>query len=262
MTDRKALFFDIDGTLFDGKTKSVLPSTVKLLNELKEKGIYDLYLSSGRSLDTLGSMEKYKDYFIGYNLTNGQEIHINNKTYYGDMIDKDVLKRLLKVSEERNNPLGLILKDDIIMNFITEESTYTFTTYIKATVKNLDHQPFDLNNEVMQVWLFAKNEDLEYYRNEFKELRLLNWGSYGADVIPHDASKARGIKHIQSIMGYKIENMYAFGDGDNDTFMFEAVGTSVAMGNGSKKAKEKATFITEDISNDGLYLAAKRLNLI
>ena len=31
MNDRIALFFDIDGTLFDGKTKSILPSTLKAL---------------------------------------------------------------------------------------------------------------------------------------------------------------------------------------------------------------------------------------
>lgn len=262
MTDRIALFFDIDGTLFDEATKSVLPSTIKMLDELKSKGIYDLYLSTGRSLETLGKINEYKEYFTGMNLTNGQEIYINGKTYYGDMFDKEVLTRLLKASEERNNPLGLILKDDIIMNFITEESTYTFTTYIKATVTNLDHKPFDLSRDVMQVWLFAKNEDIEHYKEEFMDVLFLNWGHYGADVIPFGASKARGINHIKSIMGYKKENMYAFGDGDNDTFMFEAVGTSVAMGNGSKLAKAKATFITDDISEDGLYNAVKRLKLI
>jgi hydroxymethylpyrimidine pyrophosphatase-like HAD family hydrolase len=56
--------------------------------------------------------------------------------------------------------------------------------------------------------------------------------------------------------------MYAFGDGDNDVMMFKCVGTSVAMGNGSIKAKENASFITDDISDDGLYNALKKLNLI
>ena len=56
--------------------------------------------------------------------------------------------------------------------------------------------------------------------------------------------------------------MYAIGDGDNDVEMFKVVKTSIAMGNGSTKAKESATFITDDISNDGLYKAFKKINLI
>lgn len=51
-------------------------------------------------------------------------------------------------------------------------------------------------------------------------------------------------------------------NGDNDAFMFKEVGTSVAMGNGSMLAKKSATMITDDISNDGLYKAIKKLNLL
>ena len=47
MNERKALFFDIDGTLFDGNTKSVLPSSIDMLNQLKTHPDYDLYLSTG-----------------------------------------------------------------------------------------------------------------------------------------------------------------------------------------------------------------------
>lgn len=56
--------------------------------------------------------------------------------------------------------------------------------------------------------------------------------------------------------------MYAFGDGDNDAEMFKVVGTSVAMGNASKIAKDNATFVTDTIDNDGLYRAVKKIGLI
>ena len=52
MDKRIALFFDIDGTLLDNKTKSILPLTQYILEELNKKTNYDLYLSSGRSLAT------------------------------------------------------------------------------------------------------------------------------------------------------------------------------------------------------------------
>ena len=196
------------------------------------------------------------------NLTNGQEIYINDDIYYGDMIDKKVIEQLLKRASENNISLGLILKDDIVINFFTEESYHNFTNYIKAQVKNLNHQPFDTSKEVLQIWLFASNDIVDEYRKEFTTLDFIDWGNYGADVLPRGLSKANGIKKIADIMGYQKENMYAFGDGDNDAFMFKEVGTSVAMGNGSMLAKKNATMITDDISNDGLYKAIKKLNLL
>ena len=178
------------------------------------------------------------------------------------MIDKKVIEQLLKRASENNISLGLILKDDIVINFFTEESYHNFTNYIKAQVKNLNHQPFDTSKEVLQIWLFASNDIVDEYRKEFTTLDFIDWGNYGADVLPRGLSKANGIKKIADIMGYQKENMYAFGDGDNDAFMFKEVGTSVAMGNGSMLAKKNATMITDDISNDGLYKAIKKLNLL
>lgn len=260
--EKKVIFFDIDGTLFDPKTKSVLPSTQKALKLLKENPNIDIYLSTGRSYDTLGSINDYLDYFDGLNLSNGQEIYIDHHKEYGPFFEKEVLKKLLDFSLKNHNPLGIISKDEVVMNFTTAESYQSFTSYIKKEVRDLNYAPYDINKEVIQVWLFATNEEIALYQKEIPELNFLNWGKYGADIIPQNASKARGIEHIQKVKGYLSENMYAIGDGDNDVSMFKAVKTSIAMGNGSIKAKENATMITDDISNDGLYNALKKLNLI
>lgn len=262
MEDHIALFFDIDGTLFDSKTKSIIPSTKEMLDELRQKTNYDLYLSSGRSYVTLGLLKSYEPYFKGMNLTNGQEIYINDKIYYGNSINKKVIIQLLKRAQKDKISMGLMLKDEIVMNFFTDESYNNFNNYIKGNVRNLNFQPFDYTKDVLQLWMFAKNEVINQYRQEFKELNFLNWGNYGADILPIGSSKANGIIKIAKLMGYKKEKMYAFGDGDNDVLMFKVVGTSVAMGNGSIMAKNNATFITDDVSNDGLYKAIKHLNLL
>jgi len=262
MKERIALFFDIDGTLFDGETKSILPKTIEMLNELKKHENYDLYLSTGRSHQTLGTLNQYLSYFKGLNLSNGQEIYFENKLIYEKTICKEDVKQLLELGEKRNYPLGMITDEEVEMNFFTEESYRNFTNYIKAEVKNLNHQPFDLQKKVLQIWMFASNEEIDKTSSLFPNLCFLKWGGYGADIIPMGSSKAEGIKIIQNKMGYKKENMYAFGDGDNDAFMFGIVGTGVAMGNGSKLAKEKASFVTDSIGEDGLYKAVKKLNLI
>ena len=60
-------------------------------------------------------------------------------------------------------------------------------------------------------------------------------------------------------MGYKKENMYAFGDGDNDAEMFKVVGTSVAMGNASEELKESADEVTLDNDSEGIPHMLKKL---
>lgn len=262
MNQQIALFFDIDGTLFDSKTKSILPSTKYMLEELRKRQNYDLYLSSGRSYVTLGTLKPYEKYFKGMNLTNGQEIYMHNDIYYGEGIDKEIIKVFLQRASEQNISLGLILKDEIVINFFNEESYHNFTNYIQARVRNLNHQPFDTSKEVLQIWIFASNDIIDAYRKEFTTLDFIDWGNYGADVLPSGLSKASGINRIANMMGYQKKNMYAFGDGDNDALMFQAVGTSVAMGNGSRLAKRSATMVTDDISNDGLYKAVQKLNLL
>ena len=158
MNQQIALFFDIDGTLFDSKTKSILPSTKYMLEELRKRQNYDLYLSSGRSYVTLGTLKPYEKYFKGMNLTNGQEIYMHNDIYYGEGIDKEIIKVFLQRASEQNISLGLILKDEIVINFFNEESYHNFTNYIQARVRNLNHQPFDTSKEVLQIWIFASND--------------------------------------------------------------------------------------------------------
>lgn len=262
MKERIALFFDIDGTLFDSKTKSILPKTIEMLEELKKHDNYDLYLSTGRSHQTLGTLSNFISYFKGLNLSNGQEIYLDNQLIYENEIDKEDLKQMLTLGEEKKYPLGMITNHEVEMNFFNEESYLNFTNYIKAEVRNLNHEPFDTNKKVLQIWMFASNEEIDQTIPLFPNLCFLKWGGYGADIIPKGASKAKGVQIIQTIMGYKKENMYAFGDGDNDALMFTIVGTSVAMGNASDLAKEMADFVTDDIDNEGLYRAVKRLNLI
>lgn len=51
------------------------------------------------------------------------------------------------------------------------------------------------------------------------------------------------------------ENAYAFGDGYNDQAMFREVGHGIAMGNAVDVLKQKATYITDSIDQDGILKA-------
>ena len=75
-------------------------------------------------------------------------------------------------------------------------------------------------------------------------------------------SKKEGIKRILEMENIKLENAYAFGDGDNDIEMLDYIPNSVAMGNGSASAKKHAKYLTDDIKKDGLLKGLIRLGLL
>ncbi|WP_418290552.1 HAD family hydrolase, partial [Massilicoli timonensis] len=54
----------------------------------------------------------------------------------------------------------------------------------------------------------------------------------------------------------------AFGDGENDIEMLEAVGTGVAMGNAKDNVKAKANAICKSAEEDGIYYYCVENNLI
>lgn len=54
----------------------------------------------------------------------------------------------------------------------------------------------------------------------------------------------------------------AFGDGNNDIEMLEAVGRGVAMKNASLELKSIADDICDDVANDGIYSYCKAIGLI
>lgn len=53
--------------------------------------------------------------------------------------------------------------------------------------------------------------------------------------------------------GFDRSEALAFGDGNNDVEMFQAVGTGVAMENASEKLKAIATDYCGHVAEDGIY---------
>ena len=69
----RAVIFDVDGTLYDYRTRSVLPSTLEAVERLRERGV-KIVIASGRSYALLGSALArliQPDYYV---LSNGHEL--------------------------------------------------------------------------------------------------------------------------------------------------------------------------------------------
>jgi len=98
MTDSeiKIIFTDIDGTLFDHKSKKVPPSAIEAIKQLQRKGI-KIFLASGRNrylIGKVGVLDFMKP--DGLITMNGANVIIDNKIIYKYALPQEEIDSLIK----------------------------------------------------------------------------------------------------------------------------------------------------------------------
>ena len=83
-----------------------------------------------------------------------------------------------------------------------------------------------------------------------------------AEFVPKGYSKASGIRKACELFSVAQEDTYAFGDSVNDLDMLRYVAHGIAMGNGTKEAKEAAEYVTADLKEDGIYRGLEYYGLL
>ena len=105
---------------------------------------------------------------------------------------------------------------------------------------------------------FDKMQDIDFAQDD---LKLVHWHHIGADILPANASKARGIKDVCRYYGVDATECMAFGDGMNDLEMFDLVGYAVAMGDAQPALIERADFVTGTIEERGIQSVLEQFHI-
>ena len=87
------------------------------------------------------------------------------------------------------------------------------------------------------------------------------WHDEAYDIVALSSGKKSGIEAFMKYYGLQKAETVAFGDGENDLEMFEAVGLSVAMGNSEKDIKDQADLICDDVDGLGICSVMEQLGL-
>lgn len=78
------------------------------------------------------------------------------------------------------------------------------------------------------------------------------------EITSDKAKKSRGIAFIKNEQRLDTEELAAFGDGENDLPMFEAVGTPIVMANATPAVQKMGRWITKSNREDGVAYALTR----
>ncbi len=255
---RKIVFFDIDGTLLDEK-KQLPDKTRESIKKLRESGVY-VAIATGRAPFMFENLRKELG-INSYVSLNGQYVVFENEIVYFNPLDREELKKLLSESRERNHPLVYI--DDKTMKGTVSDNRFIAESLATVQVPHPEKdETYFLRNDILQALLFCNEKSEAPYYDIFNKFHFVRWHPYSVDVLPKGGSKAEGIRQMINRLGFKMEDVYAFGDGLNDMEMLREAGTGVAMGNAHESVKKVADFVTKKVSENGVWHGLKEIGLI
>ena len=246
----KIIFFDIDDTL--SRSGVIAEHNKATLEQLADTDI-KLVISTGRSKailpeDILALLDA--DILDAIICMNGQYSfdkngRISHYPLSGEQTDKIV--RLCQQSD-------LIHKFDSATHIAWSGENDRLREFNAVTPNSILDPEYYKSNTVYQCSVFFNNQQEKMQDIDFAQydLKLVHWHQIGADILPIEASKARGIKDVCEYYAVDVSECMAFGDGMNDLEMFDLVGFAVAMGDAQPDLIARADFVTGTIEEYGI----------
>ncbi len=257
---KKLVFLDFDGTIVD-HTDHTIPRSAKTAIERARNNGHEVILATGRPPALMGALseEIHFDAVVG---ANGRYISYKGEVLRKKVIPRKLLDRFKEDMKQKGIDIAFIGVNDYFMQ--TEPTEYALK------MSDLYHVPIpkkvtdpEALNEVLQLVMFLDHDgDFESFSREYPELDFNMSSPFSADVNTKDGLKEIGLKVFTERLGIPMENTVAIGDGHNDVTMIQHAGTGVAMGNGCEALKAAADIVTDDVSDDGLFKAFEKLELI
>ena len=246
----KVIFSDFDNTMLDYYSENNYFDEYKLsiLSKIRKKGI-KFCIVTGRSIaffNQFPNLLENIDYIMG---SNGACIYdvINKKFILQDIIEK----------EDFDEIIGYLMKKNYSFAINCKDKRFKYGNWNTS-----DCLDFNENDEYLceQIVFETSKEDFEEVFNYLEVVgnaRINNiacWqDGFGIDINDRGVSKGNAIKWLCNYLDVDINDAIAFGDGDNDVTMFEAVNKGVAVGNAVDKLKVLAKEVTLDCHDNGIY---------
>ena len=253
----KIIFFDIDDTLSrSGIIAEHNKATLEQLADTDTK----LVISTGRSKAILP-----EDILALLNAGILDAIICMNGQYSFDKNGR--ISHYPLSAEQTDNIVRLCQQSDLIHKFDSathiawSDENDRLREFNARTPNSIVDPAYYQTTPVYQCSVFFNNQQEKMQDVDFAQyvLKLVHWHQIGADILPVNASKARGIKDVCQYYAVDVSECMAFGDGMNDLEMFDLVGFAVAMGDAQPALIERADFVTGTIEEHGIQAVLEPL---
>lgn len=279
MNENWYIFIDVDGTLVDYNNH--LPaSAVQAIKEARANG-HKVYAVTGRS-----KAEMYEEILgiglDGYVGGNGNYIEANNEALMHLAIPVEDVKKIVDWLHERGLEYYVEANSGLYAstNF-KERGKETMRSYVEGKGVETD-ETFSVDDafphmiygtepvrEDVNKISFILNTYQDYLdaTEYFADFQVNSWGGKGehalfGDVARGGINKRTALEFLESHHKLNPKHTMAVGDAKVDIPMLEYVEVGVAVASGGEEIKAMADYVTDAVSDDGLYNAFKHFGLI
>lgn len=266
----RVIVMDVDGTLATSQ-KEIGPQTKEALIKAQKEG--DLViLASGRPTSGLVDfakhlqMDDYQGLLVSYN---GSKV-VNAKTH-------EVLFDQTLSVEQAKAVLHHLKKFQLIP--MVDKDDYLYVHDVFQGYIDFQGQPFNVieyesrggkfklceQDDLAEFIDFPMNKiivagDPDYLQENYQammepfkdSLNCVFTGPFYFEYTAQGIDKAKALDTVLSSLGYRADQVIAFGDGHNDMTMLDYAGVGVAMGNAVPEVKAMADYITASNDEEGI----------
>lgn len=280
---KKIIFLDVDGTLINYEAKLPL-SAEKAVNLARENG-HKVYICTGCSKAEIEQRDFRSMKLDGMIGANGGYVEDQGKVIMHQGLSKEDVKAIVDWCNEREIGFYLEANSGMYINdYFLKQGPDAMAKYVLGKGKTIDDLA-KFKAESMNHYIHLTTEEL--YRDDVNKISFIlrhyqdhldskkafphlianTWGGKDeqalfGDLGPAGITKKHAIEVLLDYLHSDKKETISFGDAKIDLSMFECCQYNVAMGNGGQEIKEAADYITDDVDEDGLYNAFKKLHLI
>lgn len=246
----KLIASDLDGTLIPEATQNMNPDTLRLIEQLVDRGIY-FVVASGREYEN----ERYlfgpiKDK-ISYIAANGSLCIHKGEIVSRSVMPPEIIREILTELSAMPGFEPFMSGDDgCYVESHNLRFMGTFSDVMKIYgVENL----LDVTAPIRKVALCNATNDPDTalrYTRRLQEVfsgrvKVVTSGNDWIDFLMPDCNKGTALKKLMQLLDVRPEECMAFGDQQNDIEMLQCAGHSYAMKTAAPGVSAHAAYITD-----------------
>lgn len=258
------IFFDVDGTIIDGRDQVIPDSAIRAVEKLKENG-HVAIVNTGRPYLQIDHRVMNMA-FRGFACACGMEVLLDGKFLTRVKPPLALLRRSVECSRKYDmrsfyeTPDGGILLD--------ENSFHPIMSREVERLRRAGYPIHELAREgqpdfVKFVTYAGEHGDVAAFKAEMgRDYTVIDREDGMYELVLKGYTKAAGMQRILDYLGVAPQDTCAIGDSNNDIPMFRFAAHSACMGGGSEDAKRAAEFVTAPVLEDGIEKALAHFGLI
>lgn len=254
MTNKWAIFSDVDGTIYPFPEKQLTQVNISKIEELNQKGVPFILNTGNPPYQKIQRLaDQFKSPYIV--CSNGALVFDNfaKKTVFIEKMPLSEVKKIWEVSNITNSPLYYFGTDKYYFKDMPKQ-------WHDFLVEFCEYDQFITHGEIVddihKIEVYGESEVIErFYTEAMKhdiDLNIINLKTH-IEITKKGVSKASGMRWVcENAFNMSVEQAMAIGDSPNDISMLEVAGYSYAMDNADKLTKSKAKYYTSDVRQNGL----------